>query len=157
MLDELGIEESKRLKCNAHILLASDTAIDKVFRDVETVIGSSNLITKGAGHVFNSPKNSVWYLGLLAIIAKLISPSHNKESISLYTEYTNFLKRNPEGKKSFLKNKFKGFTSNRFGGLGELSAFFLTHKAEIDQFFEDIVDVNANKLVLAVYSFYTSD
>lgn len=36
MLDELGVEEDQRSKCNAHIILASDIAIDKVFRDMET-------------------------------------------------------------------------------------------------------------------------
>ena len=72
MLDDLGVEEMKRLKCNAHILLASDVAIDKVFRDMETVIGLSKLIQQDASHVFNSV-NSIWYLGLIAI-AKLLSP-----------------------------------------------------------------------------------
>lgn len=36
MLDELGVEEDQRSNCNAHIILASDIAIDKVFRDMET-------------------------------------------------------------------------------------------------------------------------
>ena len=35
MLDELHIEESRRLKCSAHILLAVDVAVDKVFKEVE--------------------------------------------------------------------------------------------------------------------------
>ena len=116
MLDELGIDESKRLKCNAHVLLAVDVALDKVFRDVETLIGVANLIGKGASHVFSSPKNSIWFLGLIAV-AKLLSPSHNTETISLYKDYTKYLSRiemeSEETKK--LKNDFKGFISNRFG------------------------------------------
>ena len=45
MLDTLGVDEKKRLKCNAHILLAVDVAMDKVFRDTETLVGVSNLIS----------------------------------------------------------------------------------------------------------------
>ena len=100
------------MKCNAHILLAPDVAIDKVFRDTETLIGVSKLIEQGASHVFSNNSKSIWYLGLIAI-AKLLSPSHNKESISLYSEYTEFLKRksdkgDPEATK-LLKSQFKGF------------------------------------------------
>ena len=90
MLDKLDIDAKKRLKCNAHVLLAVDVALDKVFRDVETRVGVANLIGKGASHVFSSPKNSIWYLGLIAV-AKLLSPSHSVESISLYNDYTKFL------------------------------------------------------------------
>ena len=60
MLDELDVDKKKRLKCNAHVLLAVDVALDKVFKDTETQIGVANLVGKGASHVFNSPKSSVW-------------------------------------------------------------------------------------------------
>ena len=93
MLDTLGIDEKRRLKCNAHIILATDVALDKVFRDIETKVGPSKLIGLGASHVFSSPSNSIWYLGLIAI-AKLFSPSHSKESISLYSDYMRFLDEN---------------------------------------------------------------
>ena len=33
MLDTLEVEPKRRLKCNAHVLLASDNAIDTTFRD----------------------------------------------------------------------------------------------------------------------------
>ena len=46
MLNELGIDEQRRLKCNAHIILATDNTIDKVFRDTETLTGSSKLISE---------------------------------------------------------------------------------------------------------------
>ena len=59
MLNELGIEERRRLKCNAHVLLAVDVAIDKVFRDIETQLGVASLIGRGVSRVFNSPKNSI--------------------------------------------------------------------------------------------------
>ena len=153
MLDELGIDETKRLKCNAYVLLVVDVALDKVFRDVETLIGVSNLIGKGAAHVFSSPKNSVWFLGLIAV-AKLLSPSHNTESISLYEEYTKYLSGIDEDD---LKNDFKGFISNRFGRLGELSAAITKHIHHIRNFFDNQVDENANKLVLAVHNFVSSD
>ena len=97
MLDELQVEEKKRLKCNAHVVLCVDAAIEKVFKDTEGKLGKSNLITRGADHVFSSHANSILYLGLIAIaklispyegvntsVQKLVSPSHMKESIRLY-------------------------------------------------------------------------
>ena len=150
MLDELDIDVVKRLKCNAHVLLAVDVALDKVFRDVETRVGAKNLIGKGASHVFGSPKNSIWYLGLIAV-AKLLSPSHSVESISLYNDYTKFLSNINGDSAKKLKNDFKGFISNRFGRIGELSSAIKEHVIYIRQFFEEQVDENANKLVLAVY------
>ena len=77
MLDELQVEEKKRLKCNAHVVLCVDAAIEKVFKDTEGKMGTSNLITRGADHVYSSHANSILYLGLIAI-AKLVSPSHMK-------------------------------------------------------------------------------
>ena len=59
MLEELGIEEGRRLKCNACVLLAVDVAVDKVFRDIETQLGVASLIGRGVSRVFNSPKNSI--------------------------------------------------------------------------------------------------
>ena len=154
MLDELDVPEEKRLKCNAHVLLAVDVALDKVFRDVETKVGVANLIGKGASHVFSSPKNSVWYLGLIAL-AKLLSPSHNAETISLFSSYTKYLGTIDD--QSIKKNDFKGFISNRFGRIGELSSAVKRHINHIKNFFEEQVDENANKLVLAVFHFLKSD
>lgn len=162
MLDALGVEDRKRLKCNAHIILVSDVSIDKVFRDIEVQIGLSKLIESGAAHVFSNSSKSIWYLGLIAI-AKLVSPSHNKESISLYTDYIEFLKVNvkesneyAEQSSALLKLQFKGFISNRFGRLGELSSLFLQHKAMLLVFFDKQINVNANKLVLAVSCYLSS-
>ena len=115
MMDTLGVEKKKRLKCNAHPLLCIENAIDKVFKDAETKIGVSNLISEGASHCFNAPKNSIWYLGLIAL-GKLLSPSHAKESISLYKDYKVFLKKESTSDEStaelsgtLLKRGFKGF------------------------------------------------
>ena len=156
MLDEIGVSAKRRLKCNAHVLLAVDVALDKVFRDIETLIGVTNLIGRGAAHVFNSPKNSVWYLGLIAV-TKLLSPSHNTESISLHKAYCSFLDKLTDDKGKKLKNEFKGFTSNRFGRVGELSDSFQKHLVYIITFFDEYVDENDNKLVLAVYNYIKSD
>jgi hypothetical protein len=89
MLEELGVSEERRLKCNAHILLAIDNALNKTFSAVEMNIGIEKLISTDAAHVFSSSKDSIWILGLIAL-AKLLSPSH--ESISLYTQYQGWLK-----------------------------------------------------------------
>ena len=148
MLDEIGVDKDKRLKCSAHVILTVEVAQDKVFKDIETVVGVSSLISEGAAHCFNAPKNSVWYLGLIAL-AKLFSPSHSKESISLYKDYSNFLKKEEFSTIDQLKG-FKGFQSNRFGRIGEISNTMVKHKPIIDKFFESQVDEHSNKLVLAV-------
>ena len=74
MLDELNIAETKRLKCNAHIVLAVDAALEKVFRDTEAVIGTSCLITEGAAHVFTSSSNSIQsvFIKIILIFSKRI-------------------------------------------------------------------------------------
>ena len=126
MLAELGVDKEKVLKCNAHILLAIDVAIDKVYKDIETKPGLATLISNGAQHVFNTSRNSIWYLGLIAI-AKLLSPSHCKESISLNKDYKMFLRRNIELENDLMENsadalskkKLKAFQGNRFGRIGE--------------------------------------
>ena len=68
--------------------------MDKVFKDMEILIGSSKLIGEGAEHVFNLSGYSIRYLGLIATASLLSPSSHNKESISLYTDYTTFLESN---------------------------------------------------------------
>ena len=35
MLDELSVEERKRLKCNAHVILCIGAVLEKTFRDME--------------------------------------------------------------------------------------------------------------------------
>ena len=129
----------------------------------EVIIGLSTLIGRGAEHVFNSPKNSIWYLGLIAI-AKLLSPSHSKGSISLYMDYKQILKNNIETGKDMMEtsravlgSNFKGVESNRFGRIGELSEVVTVHHVLIDGFFEEQIDENQNKLVLAVGNFLQSE
>ena len=126
------------------------------------MIGPDKLISKGAYHVFQSPKSSIWYLGLIAL-AKLVSPSHSKEPISQYTSYKSFLQKNVSSEndyatlsKQLLKDSFHGFQSNRFGRIGELSHCVVLHKPILDAFFDKQVDENANKLVLAVFCYLKS-
>ena len=154
MLDELSVAEERKLKCNAHILLAVDNAMDTMFKDTETLIGNSNLISENAAHVFSSNKSSIWLLGLIAF-AKLLSPSHNKESISLYTDYTKYLRDDHSGTKEIL-NGFKGFQGNRFGRIGEISSTIMNHLPFINEFFDKMVMEHSNKLVLAVHAYQRS-
>ena len=95
MLDKLGVEIDKRLFCNAHVLLTIDEAIDTAFRLTEVKAGKSKLISTNASHVFSTPQNSIFYLGLIAL-CKLLSDSHCTESISLYKDYKRFLNEQRE-------------------------------------------------------------
>ena len=51
----------------------------------------------------------------------------------------------------------KGFSSNRFGRMGNLSTYFLEHSDLLRQFFDEMVDENQNKLVLVVSTYIRSD
>ena len=93
----------------------------------------------------------------------MLSPTYKKESISLYIDYIVFLKSKiekcndyKEKSKILLKDGFKGFVSNRFRSIGELSALFIYHHGMIDVFFEKLVDIHAYKLVLATSSYQKS-
>jgi len=116
-LDKLGIPENKRLKCTPHVLLCIDECIDKVFRQHESSIGFSELLTVPSSR-FNvaSKSTSILTLALIAF-SKLLSPSHAANSVSLYKEFCVFLEDE--------KNGFKGFVGNRFGLRADLSCEFL--------------------------------
>ena len=75
VLQNLGIDEQKILKCSAHIILCIDEAIDSVLRDVESKIGRDLLAGDGIGNKAFQSKNSIITLGLIAI-SKCLSPSH---------------------------------------------------------------------------------
>ena len=45
---------------------------------------------------------------------------------------------------------FKGFVANWFGRIAEITQEYLAQRQFILDFFEAVVDVNSNKLVLAV-------
>ena len=138
MLDSLGVPQPLRLKCNAHPLLCVQNSLDKTFKDKESEIGASKFFSTDAGHVFNSPKSSIFTLGLIAF-AKFLSPSHAQESISLYKQYNQFLKADSEDPHSetkevsanLLKQGFQKFSSNRFGRLLSLAEIFVENRKMI--------------------------
>jgi len=49
MLKYLAVEDDKKLKRNAHVILGVDNAANKVFRNVEQSIGAQKLIETKAG------------------------------------------------------------------------------------------------------------
>ena len=148
LLQNLGVEQSKMLKCSAHIILGIDNAIDKVYRNFEQKIGVQKLLdVTGGEKIFMSPSNSIHTLGLIAI-AKLLSPSHAQHSVSLYTDFKYWLSEN-----NLECHKFKGFVANRFGRIAELAKEYLSWQKSIQDFFNAVVDINSNKLVLAVSTF----
>jgi hypothetical protein len=83
VLDELGIDDQNILKCNGHVVLTVDDAVDHVLKDIESQVGRDKLA--GDGLVFNNfqSKSSIATLGLIAI-CKCISPFHAALSYSLY-------------------------------------------------------------------------
>ena len=141
------------MKCCAHIILGIDNAIDKVMKNTEQTIGIQKLLQLTTGEkVFTSPSSSIHTLGLIAL-AKLLSPSHASHSISLYNDYKCWLQMNEIQTGS----NFKGFVSNRFGRIAELSQIHIIHKDHMKKFFDDVVDINSNNLVLAVSTFIQND
>ena len=150
-LDILGVEKNKRIKCCAHILLCIDEAIEKVIKRKERKIGVGKLL-----HVPNAKfdaehmKGSVLLSGQIAL-AKMLSPSHAKEGVSLCSSFTAFLKDRDR------KNEFKGFTSNRFGRRADTAVTFLDIKEDLQVFFDEQVDMGQNMLWAAVGSYVKSD
>lgn len=152
LFQNLGVEVSQMLKCCAHIILCVDHGTDKVFRDIEQKIGVQQLLQVTAGEkIFTSPSTSIHTLGLIAI-AKLLSPSHAQHSVSLYNEFKSWMANN-----GINCDGFKGFVANRFGRIAELAQQYLKWRESIQSFFDAVVDINSNKLVLAVSTFIQND
>jgi hypothetical protein len=150
--ESIGIPASKNLKCCAHVTLGIDNACDKVFRNAEQRIGVQNLISVKVGDkAFSSTSSSIHILGEIAI-SKLLSPSHASHSVSLYTEFVQWMEQ--EG---LDRQGFKGFTANRFGRIAQIANQFLIMKDHIIRFFDSVVDTNSNKLVLAVTVYIQND
>ena len=152
MLEELGVKEEKTVKCNAHILLAIEDAMDSVMCDTEVAVGKDKLISTEAAHVFTSSGSSIPTLAQIAI-AKQFSPSHCQESVSQFSAYKIFLQeRAGEGDthaKELLKKGFVGFSSNRFGRRSALATMILEHLPVLKEFMTQNVDEFQNKLSLA--------
>ncbi len=152
LLQNLGVDPHRILKCCAHIILGVDHAIDKVFKNTEQKIGVHQLLQVSAGEkIFSSPGSSIHTLGLIAI-AKLLSPSHAQHSVSLYNDFKSWMVDN-----GHQCDGFKGFVANRFGRIAELAQGYLTYREPIQAFFNAVVDVNSNKLVLAVSTFIQNE
>ena len=150
--ESMAIPESKNLKCCANITLVVDNACDKVFREAKQRIGVHNLISVKVGEkAFTSFGSFIHTLGEIAI-SKLLSPSHAAHSVSLYSEFVQWMEQ--EG---IERQDFKGFTVNRFGRIAQIANQFLNMKDQVLKFFDSVVDINSNKLVLAVSVYIQSD
>ena len=55
------------------------------------------------------------------------------------------------------RQDFKGFTANRFGHIAQIANQFLQMKDQVLKFFDSVVDINSNKLVLAVSVYIQSN
>ena len=148
VLDELGIDDQNILKCNGHIVLTVDDAIDHVLRDIESQVGRDKLAGEGLTLGKFQSKSSIVTLGLIAI-CKCLSPSHAALSYSLYQRYKEWR----EDQELPVSN-FKGFQSNRFGRTSNMAKLFISHKKDLLAFFETHVDEHSNQLVLALSKYF---
>ena len=152
LLDNLGIESNKVIKCCAHIILGIDHACDNVFKNIEQNIGIQKLLKVSAGEKgFTAPGTSVHTLAQIAI-AKLLSSSHAAHSVSMFNHYTTWIQT-----QEITHAGFKGFIGNRFGRIAEIAKEYLARRQSILDFFEAVVDINSNKLVLAVSTYIQND
>ena len=120
LLDNLGIESNKVIKCCAHIILGIDHACDKVFKNIEQNIGIQKLLKVSAGEkVFTAPGTSVHTLAQIAV-AKLLSPSHAAHSVSMFNDYTTWMQT-----QEITHAGLKGFIANRFGRIAEIAKEYL--------------------------------
>ena len=167
MLDELDIDEEKRLNCNGHMILCEAACLDSLFVSLESKIGVEKLISTKASFVFSGrsgKKQSIWTLGVIAI-SKLLGPRHCKESVSLSSDYKAYLKEDSENdesdtkglSKELLSVGFESFSSNRFGRTGSISSTIVKHRPVLLKFFDEAVDESANKLNLACGAYLESD
>ena len=150
--ESMAIPETKNSKFCAHITLGVDNACNKVFREVEQRISVQNLISVKVGEkAFTSSGSSIHTLGEIAI-SKLLSPSHAAHSVSLYSEFVQWME--PEG---IERQGFKSFTANRFGRIAQIANQFLKMKDQVLKFCDSVVDINSNKSILAVSVYIQSD
>ena len=152
MLENLEIDDSKIIKCNAHIILCVDHAIEKVFIDAENKIGAHKLLDISVGtKKITGSGSSIFTLSQIAI-AKLLSPSHAEQSISHYTQFQEWCAKNELPIKGF-----KGFVGNRFGRIAHNAKVFLDLHDNISKYFSEVVDETSNKLLTAISHYITND
>ena len=125
---------------------------DKVFREAEQRIGVHNLINVKVGEkALTSSGSFIHTLDEIAI-SKLLSPSHAAHSVSLYSEFVKWMEQ-----EDIERQGFKDFTANRFGRIAQIANQFLKMKDQVLKFFDSLVDVNSNKLILAVSVYIQGD
>ena len=151
VLDNLGIDENKRLKCCGHTTLCIDDAIGSVLLEAESVVGLNNLIGSEVGSFSFQVKNSIIIQGLIAL-SKGLSSSHASLSYSLYMQYKMWRNENELETKDFV-----GFKSNRFGRIVHLASLFLSHKDNLQKFFSEVIDENSNRLFLVLSCYIHSE
>jgi hypothetical protein len=83
LLDNLGVEEKKRLKCCGHTTSTIDEAIGRILLEAEAVVGREKFIGREVGGFAYQKKNSIIVLGLIALSKGLLS-SHAALSYSLW-------------------------------------------------------------------------
>ena len=148
----LGFDKKNVLKCCAHTLLEIDHAIDKVFRDTEIKICVQKSLDLSVGQkAFLSPSTSIHTLAQIAL-AKLLFPSHASHSVSLFNDYKTSMDMN-----NIDHYGFKNFTSNQFRRLAEIAREFTDRRQLILSFFDLVIGINLNKLVLAVSTYIQND
>ena len=152
-LELLGVEEERRLKCCAHIILGADAALEKVLLAYERKVGVGKLLQINNARFNNAGRSQSIFGRSQVALAKLLSPSHAINSISHYSQFCDYLKR-----KCDTKNPFKGYAFNRFGRVCKQAELFCEFKAHIKSYFAEEVDTSSNLLVriyfVAASSFY---
>lgn len=77
-----GVDEKRRLKCNAHIF-GTDYALQNVFKSYEEKVGREVLVVGEVGHKVLHGTSTIIMLGLIAL-CKCLSLSHAVLEYYLY-------------------------------------------------------------------------
>lgn len=113
----MAIEIQKQQSCNTHLILGKD-ACDKVFHDADHKLLS---LTTG-GKAFCPTSMSIHMLGEFAT-SKLLSPSHATHTVTLCTEFIEWLEGEGDDRRGFAC-----FPSDRIGLIAEIASHFLSMK-----------------------------
>jgi hypothetical protein len=146
VLDELNVDEARRLKCNDHVVLCIDEAINAILLEVEDKIGRDKLIG-GASSLLQMFK-SKQCLAVVALIAtaKALSPSHVNMTYTLHDTLNVWKRDNNE-----VGQDWKRFVSNRFGRVPALATIFVETRSALQRFMDEVIDEQSNRLVQALH------
>jgi hypothetical protein len=142
----LGIEEKRRLKCCAHIILGADAALEKILLAYERKVGVKKLLQINNARFKNAGRSQSVFGRSQVALAKLLSPSHAIQSISLYSQFCDYLER-----KCDIKNPFKGYAFNRFGRVCKQAELFCEFKSHIKCEFAGTVLYNLYDVAVCVF------